>query len=128
MAAFSLTSLDTPFTDVPPGQFYSVAVAWLSEEEITTGTTPTTFSPDDSVTRAQMATFLWRYSGSPEPASLDTPFTDVPPGQFYSKAVAWLVEEEITTGTSPTTFSPDDPVTRGQMATFLWRLAGEPAV
>lgn len=122
------TSLDTPFTDVAAGRFYSKAVAWLAEEMITTGTTPTTFSPDDPVSRGQMATFLWRYSGEPEPASLDTDFTDVPGGRFYSKAVAWLVEQEITTGTTPTTFSPDDPVTRGQMATFLWRLAGEPAV
>jgi rRNA maturation protein Nop10 len=95
---------------------------------ITTGTTPTTFSPDDPVSRGQMATFLWRYSDEPEPASLDTDFTDVPGGRFYSKAVAWLVEQQITTGTTPTTFSPDDPVTRGQMATFLWRLAGEPPV
>ena len=118
-------SLDTPFTDVPPGQFYSVAVAWLVEQEITTGTSPITFSPSDPVTRGQMAAFLWRYAGEPDPDSLDTPFTDVPPGQFYSVAVAWLVEQEITTGTSPITFSPDDPVTRGQMAAFLWRLAGE---
>lgn len=121
-------SLDTPFTDVIAGTFYAKAVAWLAEEKITTGTTPTTFSPGDSVTRAQMATFLWRYSGSPEPASLDSPFIDVVAGSFYEKAVAWLVEQGITTGTTPTTFSPDDPVTRGQMATFLWRLAGEPAV
>ncbi len=121
-------SLDTAFTDVVAGTFYAKAVAWLAEEKITTGTTPTTFSPDDSVTRGQMATFLWRYSGSPEPASLDSPFIDVVAGSFYEKAVAWLVEMGITTGTSPNTFSPDDPVTRGQMATFLWRLAGEPTV
>ena len=110
------------------GSFYAKAVAWLAEEDITTGTTPTTFSPDDPVTRGQMATFLWRYSGSPEPASLDSPFVDVVKGSFYEKAVAWLVEQGITTVTSPTTYSPDDPVTRGQMATFLWRLAGEPPV
>ena len=121
-------SLDTAFIDVVAKTFYAKAVAWLAEEEITTGTTPTTFSPDESVTRGQMATFMWRYSGSPEPASLDTPFTDVVARTFYAKAVAWLVEQSITTGTTPTTFSPDDPVTRGQMATFLWRLAGEPPV
>jgi hypothetical protein len=121
-------ALDTAFTDVPAGTFYAKAVAWLAEEKITTGTTPTTYSPGDSVTRAQMATFLWRYSGSPEPTSLDSPFSDVVAGSFYEKAVAWLVEQGITIGTSPTTYSPNDPVTRGQMATFLWRLAGEPAV
>ena len=122
------TSLDTPFTDVPAGRFFSAAVAWLAEQGITTGTTATTFSPDDPVTRGQMAAFFWRFSGSPDPASLNTPFTDVPAGRFFSVAVAWLVEQGITTGTTPTTFSPDDPVTRGQMAAFLWRLAGEPAV
>ena len=100
----------------------------VAGRNIPTGTTPTTFSADDSVTRGQMATFLWRYSGSPELVSLDTPFTDVPAGRFYSKAVAWLVEQGITTATSPTTFSPDDPATRGQIATLLWCLAGEPAV
>ncbi len=121
-------SLDTAFTDVVAGSFYAKAVAWLSEEKITTGTSHTTFSPSDSVTRAQMATFLWRYSDSPEPLSLDTAFTDVVAGSFYAKAVAWLVEQKITTGTSATSYSPDDPVTRAQMATFLWRLAGKPAV
>jgi predicted enzyme related to lactoylglutathione lyase len=121
-------SEDTAFSDVPAGKFYSRAVAWLAEKEITTGKTATTFAPDDPVTRGEMATFLWRYSGEPEPASLDTPFTDVPAGKFYSKAVAWLVEKKITTGKTATMFAPDDPVTRGEMATFLWRLAGEPAV
>jgi hypothetical protein len=121
-------SPDTPFTDVIAGTFYAEAVAWLAEAKITTGTSPTTYSPGDPVTRAQMATFLWRYSGEPEPLSLDSNFTDVIAGSFYEKAVAWLVEQKITTGTTPTTYSPEDPVTRAQMATFLWRLAGEPAV
>ena len=121
-------ALDTPFADVPAGEYYSEAVAWLVEEDITNRTSPTTFSPDEPVTRGQMAAFLWRHAGRPEPASLDTPFADVPAGEFYAEAVAWLVEQDITKGTSATTFSPDEPVTRGQMATFLWRRAGEPPI
>ena len=127
-STYTMVRRTTEFFDVEVNRFYTDAVTWLAEEDITTGTTPTTFAPGDPVTRAQMATFLWRYDGRPEPASLDTAFVDVVAGTFYEKAVAWLVEEDITTGTKPTTFSPGDPVTRGQMATFLWRLAGEPAV
>ena len=115
------------FGDVPPGAFYNEAVAFLVEREITTGTSPTTYSPNDPVTRAQMATFLWRLSFEPA-ADAPAPFTDVPDGVFYTDAVAWLAERGITTGTSPTTYSPQGIVTRAQMATFLWRLAGEPAV
>lgn len=116
---------DHGFGDVPAGAFYDDAVSFLVEREITTGTSPSTYSPNDAVTRAQMATFLWRFSFEPTPAGASG-FTDVPTGAFYTTAVAWLAESGITTGTSPTTYSPDDVVTRGQMATFLWRLAGEP--
>lgn len=115
----------SPFGDVAVGSWYSEAVAWLAASGVTTGTSPTTFSPDDEVTRAQMATFLWRFRGSP--AAAPGPFSDVPAGQYYTEAVGWLAESGITTGTSPTTFSPDDVVSRAQMATFLWRLAGSPA-
>jgi hypothetical protein len=114
-----------PFTDVLFGAYYFSAVLWLVQQGITTGTSATTFSPDDPVTRGQMATFLWRYAGKPAPAGA-SPFTDVSSDAYYAEAVAWLVGEGITTGTSATTFSPDDPVTRGQMAAFLWRYAGEP--
>ena len=127
-STYTMVRTTTQFFDVAVGKFYTDAVTWLACEEITTGKTPTMFAPDDPVTRGEMATFLWRYSGEPEPASLDTPFTDVPAGKFYSEAVAWLVEKKITTGKTATMFAPDDPVTRGEMATFLWRLAGEPPV
>lgn len=115
------------FGDVPAGAFYDGSVTFLVENDITTGTSPSTYSPDDVVTRAQMATFLWRFSNEPEVIGA-TPFTDVPAGTFYSDAVAWLYGADITTGTTPTTYAPNDVVTRGQMATFLWRLAGEPEV
>lgn len=113
------------FTDVPPDAFYTDAVVWLKAQGITTGTSPTTFSPDDVVTRAQMATFLHRLAGSPG-GSPAPGFTDVPAGAFFTEAVAWLKAAGITTGTTPTTYSPDDVVTRAQMAAFLHRLAGSP--
>ncbi|MEQ8840500.1 MAG: S-layer homology domain-containing protein [Acidimicrobiales bacterium] len=115
----------TGFTDVPAGAFYTDAVAWLKNEGITTGTSPTTYSPDGLVTRGQMAAFLWRMVGEPgnNPAH---GFSDVPEGTFYAEAVRWLKEEAITTGTTPSTYSPDDNVTRAQMAAFLHRLAGAP--
>ena len=113
------------FFDVPAGAYYGPAVAWLADAGITTGTGVGTFSPDDDVTRGQMATFLWRYRNSPG-GSPSAGFVDVPDGRYYSEAVDWLAAVGATTGTSPGRFSPDDFVTRGQMATFLWRLEGSP--
>ncbi|MEZ5246594.1 MAG: S-layer homology domain-containing protein [Acidimicrobiales bacterium] len=128
LARFTGSSTAGPiagFTDVPAGAFYTDAVVWLKTEGITTGTSATTYSPNDVVTRAQMAAFLHRLAGSPtgSPAS---GFSDVPAGAFYSDAVAWLKAEGITTGTSASTYSPNDVVTRAQMAAFLHRLAGSP--
>lgn len=114
------------FTDVVAGAYYEDAVAWAVENGITTGTTDTTFSPNVNCNRAQVVTFLWRAAGEPEPASSENPFTDVAPGTFYYDAVLWAVEKGITTGTSKTTFGPNDNCTRGQVATFLWRAQGEP--
>lgn len=113
------------FFDVPTDQYYTAAVGWLAAAEITTGTGPGQFSPDDFVTRGQMATFLWRYSGEPA-GSPDAGFSDVPAAQYYADAVDWLKAQGITTGVGGNRFAPDDLVTRGQMATFLWRLEGEP--
>ena len=113
------------FEDVPEGTWYEAPISWMRENGITTGTSPTTFSPSAPVTRGQLATFLYRLAGEPavEPSEQ---FEDVPSGQFYTDAVAWMVEFNITNGTSPTTFSPTDAVTRGQTATFIYRLAGIP--
>jgi peptidoglycan hydrolase-like amidase len=113
------------FTDVQAGSFYEDAVAWMRETDITTGTSPTQFSPEGTVTRGQAAAFLWRFAGEPE-SSAALGFNDVPDDTYYTDAVRWMVEWEITTGTSPTTFSPDAVLTRAQIATFLWRLAGQP--
>lgn len=115
------------FVDVPADAYYYDAVLWAVKEGITNGTSATTFSPDSPCTRAQMATFLWRAAGSPEPVSKTCIFTDVPADAYYAKAVQWAYEQKITVGTSATTFSPDETCTRAQMATFLCRVAdGEP--
>ena len=99
--------------------------AWLSDEAITTGTTLTTFSPENTLTRGEFATFLWRYAGLPG-VTITGEFTDVPTGAFYEIAVYWMLEQGITTGKTATMFAPDDPVTRSELATFLWRYAGLP--
>ena len=115
------------FNDVNPGDYFYDAVNWAVEKGITTGTSATTFSPNASCTRAQIVTFLWRASGSPEPKTASNPFTDVAANAYYCKAVLWAVENGITTGTSATTFSPDAPCTRAQGVTFLWRANGSKA-
>ncbi len=113
-----------PFTDVPVMAFYADAVQWAVEEDITKGTSATAFSPDAGCTRGQVVTFLWRAMGSPEVSSKKNPFTDVKPGSYYYKAVLWAVENNITAGTTATTFSPNDTCTRAQIVTFLWRAGG----
>jgi hypothetical protein len=116
---------ETVFTDVDEDAYYAEAVAWAVANEITKGTSETTFSPDDDCTRAQVVTFLWRYAGKPEPTTAENPFTDVEEGTDYYKAILWAYENGITTGTSETTFSPDETCTRAQVVTFLWRYEGE---
>ena len=108
------------FADVPADAYYAKAVAWAVENGITTGTGNGLFSPDAACTRAQAVTFLWRAAGSPEPRSVGT-FADVPADAYYAKAVAWAVENGITTGTGSDKFSPDDTCTRAQIVTFLFR-------
>ncbi|MEO0493705.1 MAG: S-layer homology domain-containing protein [Actinomycetota bacterium] len=132
MAAFIARYLQTEgepgghgFDDVPAGAYYDGPVSVLVDRGITTGTSDTTYSPGDVVTRKQMATFLYRLAGEP-PSDAANPFVDNPAGTWWYDAVRWLFDRGITTGTTDTTFSPDDVVTRAQMATFLWRLAGEP--
>lgn len=115
------------FNDVKPGDYFYDAVNWAVEKGITTGTSATTFSPNASCTRAQIVTFLWRASGSPESKTASNPFTDVAANAYYCKAVLWAVENGITTGTSATTFSPNAPCTRAQGVTFLWRANGSKA-
>lgn len=121
-------SSDHPFTDVPEGSWFKDAVIWAMDKGITGGTSATTFSPDGVCTRTQAVTFLWRAAGSPAPKSSAMPFADVSAGSWYHDAVLWAVEQGITSGTSATTFGPDQQCTRAQIVTFLWRTAGSPAV
>ena len=115
------------FVDVATGSYYEDAVDWAVENGITQGTDDTHFSPDGICTRAQTVTFLWRAAGSPKPETRTMPFTDVPAGSYYYDAVLWAVENDITKGTSDTTFSPNMTCTRAQIVAFLWRSEKSPA-
>jgi len=108
--------------------YFYEPVYWALDNGITKGTGDTTFSPNDTCKRGQFVTFLWRAEGCPEPSSETNPFNDVPEDASYYKAVLWAVEKGITTGKSSTKFAPYDLVTRGQVATFLYRAAGSPEV
>ena len=110
-----------PFTDIPADAYYAKAVQWAYEKGITGGTGADTFSPDEACTRGQMAAFLWRNDGSQTPSGSTNIFTDVAADMYYAVAVSWAYEQKITNGTGTDTFSPDDPCTRAQMVTFLYR-------
>ena len=112
------------FGDVLPGRFYTDAVQWMVDNDITTGTSANCFSPDDPVTRGQAAAFMWRMEGLPAPGAAH-PFSDVV-APWQQDPVSWMFNNDITTGTTPTTYSPDATLTRGQMAALLYRLAGSP--
>ena len=109
-----------PFTDVPRSSYYETAVLWAVENGITKGTSDTRFSPDDTCTRAQIVAFLWRSEKSPAAGSRN-PFADVKSTAYYADALLWAVENDITKGTTNTTFSPNADCTRAQIVTFLWR-------
>lgn len=111
------------FHDVNRLDYFYNAVKWAAENGIASGTSRYNFSPDAVCTRAQTVTFLWRAAGSPLPRYRVCPFTDVNPRDYYYDAVLWAVEQGITTGLNATTFGPDVTVTRGQVATFLYRAA-----
>ena len=116
-----------PFTDVSANAYYAGAVMWAADRGITTGTGDgTTFSPNDTVTRGEAVTFLWRAMGRPTSANWKNSFTDVNSSEFYYQAVVWAAANGVTTGVSDTEFEPDGAVTRGQMITFLWRAQGRP--
>jgi hypothetical protein len=109
------------FEDVAPGATYNTAVDWLAEQEITLGCTTTTYCPDGTVTRAEMAAFLWRLEGSPE-GSAPAGFGDVPDGAFYDDAADWLLASGVTTGCTASSYCPQGLVSRAEMFTFLKRL------
>ena len=114
------------FTDVKEGAYYVDAVNWAVDKKVTSGKTETTFAPNDSCTRAQAVTFLWRAAGSPEPTASEMTFTDVKADSYYDKAVLWAVENKITSGMSDTLFAPDATCSRSQIVTFLYRMQNSP--
>ena len=114
----------SPFSDVSTSAYYYEAVKWAQEKGITGGIGNGLFGPNQPCTRAQIVTFLWRAAGSPEPKSMSS-FSDVSTDSYYAKAVAWAVENGITTGTGDGKFSPDATCTRAQSVTFLFRAIGK---
>ena len=120
-AVFAKKVETSPFGDVSTDAYYYKAVQWAQEKGITDGISSNLFGPKQPCTRSQIVTFLWRAAGSPEPKSTAAGMTDVAPGSYYAKAVAWAVENGITTGTAEGTFSPDATCTRAQAVTFLAR-------
>ena len=117
----------SPFSDVSTSAYYYEAVKWAQEKGITGGIGNGLFGPNQPCTRAQIVTFLWRAAGSPEPKSMSS-FSDVSADSYYAKAVAWAVENGITTGTGDGKFSPDATCTREQAVAFLYRASGSLAV
>lgn len=109
----------TAFTDVAAASPFAPAISWAVEQGITNGTTPTTFSPGNPCTRAQIVTFLWRAAGSPEPKAAEAEYTDVTnTAAYYYKAVQWAAEMGMEESGA---FKPGDPCTRGQAMYFIWK-------
>lgn len=123
-AAFAKEVEISPFSDVSTSAYYYEAVKWAQEKGITGGIGNGLFGPNQPCTRAQIVTFLWRAAGSPEPKTMSS-FADVSMDAYYAKAVAWAVENGITTGTGDGKFSPDATCTRAQSVTFLFRAIGK---
>lgn len=119
-AALVLPASAASFTDVPDGAWYAAAVEAVSDGGVMSGTSSTTFSPDQLVTRGMVVTVLWRLSGSPAPAGASS-FPDVLDWYYYADAVAWAEENGIASGRSDGAFGGGDTVTREQLAVFLYR-------
>ena len=117
--------MNNPFRDVPKGCYFEKAVLWAYETGITSGTDSTHFSPGAPCYRAHVVTFLHQYRGCPEP-TINTPFPDVRPSDFYYKAVLWAAEKGITAGMDGGYFRPAALCNRAQIVTFLYKDAKNP--
>ncbi|MCR4935748.1 MAG: S-layer homology domain-containing protein [Oscillospiraceae bacterium] len=117
----------TGYYDVPKDADYTEALIWARKNRVTSGTGNGTFSPDLTVNRATLVTFLWKRAGQPQPTSSESPFTDIREGDWYYKAVLWALENGITDGTGADCFSPALTVDRAQILGFLWKAEGKPA-
>ncbi len=120
MGAPEPTLEENPFVDIAETDYFYKAVLWAVENGVASGTDVNTFSPNATVTRGQIVTFLWNNEGKPE-VEVENPFVDVPSDMYYYNAVLWAVDENITSGTSADTFEPDALCNRGQIVTFLYR-------
>ena len=118
--------LYNPFSDVSTTQYYATPVLWAVDRGVTKGTSETTFGPEETCTRAQIVTFLWRNAGKPTPKKQTNPFLDVAPSDYFYQAVLWASEQRITQGISRHSFGPEEGCTRGQVVTFLWRAGAMP--
>lgn len=122
----SAAEADTGFSDVAADAWYAEAAVYCRDNGLMNGTTATTFSPNATMTRAQLCAVLYRMAGSPEMTGRDA-FADTPDGAWYEDAVLWAVRNRIMSGYTADTFGPHDPITREQLAAILWRYAGSPA-
>ena len=118
---------DSGFSDVPAGAWYAEAVAWCRENGVMSGTSSTQFSPDEPLSRAMIATILWKRSGGPS-AAAGTAFADVPAGSWYETAVRWAASQGLMAGYGQHQFGPEDPVSREQLTAVLWKFAGSPDI
>ena len=116
-----VSGVKNPFKDIKSTDYYYKAVLWAVKNGITTGTDDTHFAPNNTCTRAQSVTFMWRAEGQPGVKDVKNPFVDVKSSDYYYKAVLWAVKNGITTGIDATHFAPDNTCTRGQIVTFLYR-------
>ena len=126
-SAVTVTAFFNPFLDVQEDTYYIDAVEWAAENGVTQGVSPRAFAPQAGCTRAHTVTLLWRAAGSPLAENRVNPFTDVSEDDYCYEAVLWAAEQGITTGLTPTAFGPDAVCRRGDIAAFLWRMAGSPA-
>ena len=116
-----VSDTENPFHDVKEGTYYHDAVLWAVEKGIVTGYSHDTFTPDAPCTRAQVIAFLWRSMGRPEAAAADLQFSDMKDSDYFTPAIQWAVEKDITNGLGNGTFGQDSPCTRAQIITFLYR-------
>jgi hypothetical protein len=119
----NISAVQAPsLSDVASDAWYAEPVLWAMGNNITQGTGPSTFSPDNTCTTAQIITFLWRAAGKPEP-SIANPYSDVYSGSYYEKAAIWAYENQLVDGT---TFNGEVPCTRLATVTYLWKLSDSP--
>lgn len=123
-SAATIVSKVGGFNDVLETDYYAAPVLWAVENSVTSGTSATTFSPNNTCTTAQILTFLWRAKGSPEPTEKTSPFTDIKESDYYYKAALWAYEQGLISGTA---FGGDVPCNRASTMTYMWKLAGSPS-